>query len=46
MNELKSQLDILKSLAKELMRIGNISAYFNVLKEVNTIENKLMLIKT
>jgi len=45
MNELKSQLQILKSLAKELMKTGNISAYFNVLKEANSIENKLLLIK-
>ncbi len=45
MNELKIQLSTLKSLAKELMKTGNISAYFTVLKEANSIENKLMLIK-
>ena len=45
MNELTTQLNALKSLAKELMKTGNIAAYFNVLKEANTIENKLMLIK-
>jgi hypothetical protein len=45
MNELKSNLATLKSLAKELMKIGNISEYFNTLKEVNALENQLLLVK-
>ncbi len=46
MNELKSQLSALKSLAKQLMKIGNISEYFNTLKEVNALEMELNLVKT
>ncbi len=45
MNELKSNLATLKSLAKELMKIGNITEYFNTLKEVNAIESQLLLVK-
>lgn len=46
MNELKSKLSTLKSLAKELMKMGNLSEYFNTLKEVNAIESQLLLVKT
>ena len=45
MNDLKTQLNTLKSLAKELMRIGNLTEYFNTLKQVNLIENQLQLVK-
>lgn len=45
MNELKSKLSTLKSLAKELMKMGNLSEYFNTLKEVNAIESQLFLVK-
>lgn len=45
MNDLKTQLDILKSLAKELMKIGNLAEYFNTLKQANLIESQLQLVK-
>lgn len=45
MNELKSKLTTLKSLAKELMKRGNLSEYFNILNQVNSIEKQMQLIK-
>lgn len=45
MNDLKTQIETLKSLAKELMKIGNLAEYFNTLKKVNKIENQLQLVK-
>ena len=45
MNDLKTQLATLKSLAKELMKIGNLSEYFNTIKKANLIESQLILAK-
>lgn len=45
MNDLKTQLNLLKSLAKELMKMGNVAEYFNTLKKVNALENQLSLVK-
>ncbi len=43
MNDLKTQLNTLKALAKELMKIGNLHEYFHTLKQVNAIEQQLRL---
>lgn len=43
MKDLKTQLTTLKSLAKELMKIGNLQEYFCTIKKVNNLEQKLAL---
>ncbi|MCT4582379.1 MAG: hypothetical protein N4A35_13275 [Flavobacteriales bacterium] len=45
MNDLKTQLNTLKALAKELMKIGNLQEYFLVIKKANSIEQQLQLVK-
>ena len=42
MNELKTKYDAIKSLAKEMMKLGNIAEYFRLINEAAAI-NKLML---
>lgn len=42
MNELKIKYEAVKSLAKEMMRLGNITEYFRLLNEATTI-NKMIL---
>jgi hypothetical protein len=42
MNELKTKYEAIKSLAKEMMKLGNIAEYFRLLNEATAI-NKLIL---
>jgi hypothetical protein len=42
MNELKTKYEAIKSLAKEMMKLGNIAEYFRLINEATAI-NKLML---
>ena len=43
MKDLKTTYQELKAKAVELMASGNLSAYVNTLKEVNTVKRKLVL---
>ena len=45
MNEIKMQYEALKALAKEMMKSGNISEYFRLLNELNTLQLKPAMVK-
>jgi len=42
MNELKKKYEAVKSLAKEMMKRGNVTEYFRLLNELTTL-NKMIL---
>jgi len=45
MKDLRTTYNDLKTKAIELMESGNLSAYVNTIKEVNTVKRKLVLIQ-
>ena len=45
MKELKNKYNAIKALAKEMMKLGNISEYLNLLKEANELKLELIRIK-
>ena len=45
MKDLRTTYSELKAKAIELMESGNLSAYLNTLKEVNTVKRKLVLVQ-
>jgi len=45
MKDLKSQYNALKSLAKEMMKIGNVSEYFRLLNEMAHVQSKLVAVR-
>ena len=45
MKDLRTTYSELKAKAIELMESGNLSAYLNALKEVNTVKRKLVLVQ-
>ncbi len=45
MKELKLKYESLKALSKEMMKMGNISEYFNLLTEMNLLQKSIVAIK-
>ncbi len=45
MRDLRTTYGELKAKALELMESGNLSAYVNTLKKVNTVKRKLVLVR-
>ena len=45
MNELKIKYEAVKSLAKEMMKLGNVSEYFRLLNELNGLNLKMQTVK-
>jgi len=45
MKELKIKYEALKSLAKEMMKTGNVSEYFRLISEISKLETSPVLVK-
>jgi len=45
MNELKIKYEALKTLAKEMMKMGNVTEYFRLLNELNGLNLKMVATK-
>lgn len=44
MKDLKFNYEALKSLAKEMMKMGNVSEYFRILNEINSLQTSHILV--
>lgn len=45
MKELKNKYTALTSLAKELMKRGNVSEYINVLSEISILKKQMIIVQ-